>query len=216
MTGPKRVTDKQLAANRRNAQRSTGPRTTEGRSVSRWNALKHGVLAQAVIPAPLEPWEPRAEFEALLETLRDELQPGAALEEMLVERIATSYWRLSRLLRAEAGEIALRLLDCQSDVASGALLRELSQADISSIAARRGLSVERSPEGDEPRRMEAEYAVRSIPAPQDALLLSRYETRLERQIYRALTALERLQRLRAGEFVPPPLHVNVSDSDDDA
>ena len=54
MTGPKRVTEGQLAANRRNAGASTGPRTAEGKAASRWNALKHGALAQAVIPPPLD------------------------------------------------------------------------------------------------------------------------------------------------------------------
>ncbi len=58
MTGPKQVTEKQLAANRRNAQLSTGPRTPEGKAVSRWNALTHGILAQAVIPPPLDEIEP--------------------------------------------------------------------------------------------------------------------------------------------------------------
>ncbi|MGQ9553904.1 MAG: hypothetical protein ACUVWR_07315 [Anaerolineae bacterium] len=44
MTGPKRVTGRQLAANCANAQRSTGPRTPEGRARRCWNALKHGAL----------------------------------------------------------------------------------------------------------------------------------------------------------------------------
>ena len=56
MTAPKHVTERQLAANRRNAGASTGPRTAEGKAASRWNALKHGALAQAqaVIPPPLD------------------------------------------------------------------------------------------------------------------------------------------------------------------
>ena len=120
MTGPKRVTEKQLAANRRNAERSTGPRTIAGKSASRWNALKHGALAQAVIPPALEQYESRPDFESLLATLRDELFPASALEEMLVERIATSYWRLARVLRAEAAAIADRqesLADMQAQLA---------------------------------------------------------------------------------------------------
>ena len=108
MTGPTKVTEKQLAANRRNARKSTGPRTPEGKASSRWNALKHGVLAKAVIPAPLEAYESREEFDALLRSLCQELGPASALEEMLVERIATSYWRLARVIRAEAAAIARR------------------------------------------------------------------------------------------------------------
>ena len=90
MTGPKRVTEKQLAANRANALRSTGPRTPEGKMRSRWNALTHGPLAKAVVPPSLEPYESRQEFDALLAVLGDEFSPGSTIEEMLVECIATS------------------------------------------------------------------------------------------------------------------------------
>jgi len=51
------VSDKQLAANRANAQRSTGPRTPEGKAIARYNALTHGILARAVIPEALTPYE---------------------------------------------------------------------------------------------------------------------------------------------------------------
>lgn len=46
------ATEKQIAANRRNALKSTGPRTPEGKARSRWNALKHGILAKAVVAPP--------------------------------------------------------------------------------------------------------------------------------------------------------------------
>ena len=45
----KRVTPKQRAANRRNAQKSTGPKTVNGRAVSKMNALKHGILSKEVV-----------------------------------------------------------------------------------------------------------------------------------------------------------------------
>ena len=106
MTGPKRVTDKQLAANRANAQHSLGPRTPGGIAVSRYNALQHGILAQAVIPEALDPYESRQAFQELLATLRDEFAPANSVEELLVEGIATAYWRLARVYRAEAGAIA--------------------------------------------------------------------------------------------------------------
>jgi hypothetical protein len=66
MAPSKHVTEKQLAANRANALKSTGPRTAQGRAVSRWNALQHGVLARALIPPALEPYESRDKFAALL------------------------------------------------------------------------------------------------------------------------------------------------------
>jgi hypothetical protein len=99
------ISPRKLAANRKNALESTGPRTPEGKEKSRWNALEHGLLAQeAVIPyGPAQ--EDDAEMEHLLVALRDDLQPCGALEEILVEQIAVCYWRLRRVLRAENGEI---------------------------------------------------------------------------------------------------------------
>lgn len=249
MTGPKHVTDKQLAANRRNAQHSTGPRTPEGKARSRWNALVHGALAQAAIPPELEPYESRAAFEDLLAVLRDELAPASAMEEILVERIATSYWRLSRVLRAESATIAARQentaadeardeafaalvpgirptsLDDQVQLLAEALgdtrrLRKLMvQADprwrdVSDqeliTAAQSLLGGLRAQSADQQaRRQSRQRDQRSIPHLNTAIQFARYETTLERQIYRALDALERLQRLRAGEVMPPPLQVSV-------
>lgn len=63
------------------------------------------------------------------------------------------------------------------------------------------------------RREQAEIArqqdERSIPELSEALRFARYETTLERQLYRALDALERFQRLRGGEAVAPPLRIQV-------
>ena len=117
MTGPKTVTAKQLAANRRNARRSTGPHSREGKSRSRWNAMKHGVLSNAIIPQPLLPHESREDFDLLLATLRREFAPQSAIEEILVETIAACYWRLGRIVRAEAAAISERLISTQDDLA---------------------------------------------------------------------------------------------------
>ena len=46
-----RVTEKRREANRRNALRSSGPKTAQGKSIAKWNAVKHGLLSrEAVIP----------------------------------------------------------------------------------------------------------------------------------------------------------------------
>ena len=105
------ISDKQLAANRRNATRSTGPRTPEGKARVKWNALKHGLLARSVV-VPLKGGpENRRQFKALLEQLHEEMHPVGMIEEMLVEQIAVAYWRRRRALRAEAGEITDNVLD---------------------------------------------------------------------------------------------------------
>jgi hypothetical protein len=105
-TDPKEGTSPaKMAANRRNALRSTGPKTPAGKQAVKWNAVKHGLLAkEAVIPVG-EGQESKAEFTTVLARLREYLQPEGVLEEMLVERIAVCYWRLRRVLRAEVGEL---------------------------------------------------------------------------------------------------------------
>ena len=80
-----------LAANRRNGQKSKGPKTEEGKSRSRWNALKHGVLSQRLVVLNNNDGQT---YTLLLENLRRDLNPWNALEEILVEKIAMAYWRL--------------------------------------------------------------------------------------------------------------------------
>jgi hypothetical protein len=104
---------KQLEANRRNAQRSTGPRTPAGKARVKFNALKHGLLAKSVILPIRSRSEKRSRFDALLAQLIEELKPVGILEDMLVEKIAVSYWRLRRALRAEAGEICDNIRDAR-------------------------------------------------------------------------------------------------------
>ena len=102
---PRRTTEKQRAASRRNARKSTGPRTPEGKARSSKNALKHGLLArEAVITSGLAAENP-AEFQALLADLREELRPEGVIQETLVERMATCYWRLRRAQRLEIAAI---------------------------------------------------------------------------------------------------------------
>lgn len=79
---------KRTAANRRNAQLSTGPRTEEGKGRSRQNALKHGILASALLITAGEGAEDPAQFNELLDGLRRDLAPVGTLEEMMVEKIA--------------------------------------------------------------------------------------------------------------------------------
>jgi hypothetical protein len=103
------VSEERLAANRANAQRSTGPKTREGRAASRMNALKHGLLSQEVLICSPHRYESEEELFALHDRFRDELQPMGPLELMLCDQIVTTHWRLRRVLAAESAEMALSL-----------------------------------------------------------------------------------------------------------
>ena len=85
-------TIKQTEANRENAQRSTGPRTPEGKSKSSKNALKHGLTAaQLVLPT-----ESQDDFDEHAAQLRDEHDPSTPTEHLLVDQLITASWRLRR------------------------------------------------------------------------------------------------------------------------
>src|SRR5215212_9626975 len=99
------TSDKQVQANRQNALKSTGPKTPEGKAAIRLNAVKHGLLSHEI----LLPGEDHEALRELDERLRNELQPVGELENLLVDRIIASYWRLRRLGRVEAGIFAWEL-----------------------------------------------------------------------------------------------------------
>ena len=88
---------KQIEANRRNAVKSTGPKTDAGRARSRMNALRHGLTAaQAVLPH-----EDEDDYEKLREGMLESYAPADTAELSLVEELANAYWRLLRLHRVE-------------------------------------------------------------------------------------------------------------------
>jgi hypothetical protein len=292
---PKRMSLKQLTANQNNAQKSTGPKTPEGRAISKMNAFKHGILSKEVLVRGFKIKESNRELSALHERFWQELNPVGPMEEMLVDQIVTTHWRLRRALKAESGEIALSVdepegrrsrpdpqLQQMTWVHSGDLIwamegtamgnsivaewlrelrkqveqdGELTEAAIKG-AFREGtllskqlqklrLQLSQTPEGPDPdirreeikkgtlafidqelRRLhwsknyfekreaveeEARQAAAVLPAPHVLDKILRYETKLERQLYRAMSHLERLQRMRRGEAVPPPLTMEVSE-----
>jgi len=89
-----------VESNRKNALRSTGPRTEEGKAVVSRNALQHGGYSsnsEAVLYLGEDP----VEFEALHAGLVESLLPLGVLEQELVGKMASSWWRMLRAGRAE-------------------------------------------------------------------------------------------------------------------
>ncbi len=104
-------TEAQIEANRANAQKSTGPRTPEGKAVVAQNALKHGLLArQAVIAG-----EDTDDYELLRDQLDAEMAPVGLLESRLVERIAGLLWRLQRAERLHNETFDMLHAQCVAD-----------------------------------------------------------------------------------------------------
>jgi hypothetical protein len=82
------ATPAQIAANKQNAQKSTGPKTEEGKATSSRNRLSHGFASSAIL---IEGENPE-EFKALLAGLTDEHKPVTDTEVILVERMAQHQW----------------------------------------------------------------------------------------------------------------------------
>ncbi len=85
------TTPAQIAANRANAQRSTGPKTAAGKAASAMNHFRHGFTGVFRVLA----WENRAEFDTLIDGLLEEHKPSTVTETVLVEKMAQALW-LSR------------------------------------------------------------------------------------------------------------------------
>jgi hypothetical protein len=95
------ATKKQRSANRRNAKKSTGPKSPEGKAVSCMNRLSDGLYSSALIL----PGENRAHFEAILRENRDLYQPQDASHHQLVDQLTATQWRMLRVELIEAGTL---------------------------------------------------------------------------------------------------------------
>ena len=91
------TSQKQIKANRKNAQKSTGPKTAEGKAAISKNAVKHGLFAEEAVISGENP----ADYEAYLESFLTDLKPVGAVETMLAERFVSLAWRLLRAQRMQ-------------------------------------------------------------------------------------------------------------------
>ena len=197
------VSAKQFRANRRNAQRSTGPRTEEGKAASARNATTHGAFCADL----LLPGEDAEALLALKRGIDAALSPGDAIERELADRIAATQWRLRRLRGAERAALlrveppatptaAQRALDRAMCLAQATADRfreyewdpELAKAEIAAVA-------------------EEDAKLPPDPAPGELLAkefgyygsgtlerISRYQQRLEQSVHRAMRELRQWRK----------------------
>lgn len=96
------ATKRQIAANRRNAQKCTGPTSPEGKAAASMNNLRHGLRARTIIL----PGEKLEDFDQLHAGLQDQYQPQNAAEQHLVDQAAIAQWKLARAEAYEARAFA--------------------------------------------------------------------------------------------------------------
>jgi hypothetical protein len=166
----------QIAANRRNAKKSTGPKTTNGKASSRLNALTHGLTAETC----LLPGESLADFECLHAQLVAEFTPATVMEEILVDRLAGLVWRLRRAGLFER-ELLVWIGERQAETFEQPPQRPL-------LAWEDGLSEERRAASKVGRPLE-EFFDKDL-----ALKLGRYEAHLARQARNAIYDLRVIKR----------------------
>src|SRR5262249_19832089 len=104
------ASDKQIEANRRNAQKSTGPRTEEGHAAVRFNGLKHGLTAKSWCL----PGDDPEELEAYLDSYEADYRPSTQAEAEQVLQIAIASRRLRRFRGVEAALFTDKIEDHKS------------------------------------------------------------------------------------------------------
>ena len=103
------VTPRMAEANRHNAEKSTGPRTPEGKQNVAYNALQHGLYGKPCLQFMLATGEDPKELQQILTGLTESFHPFTAAQQMLVEDLAMLRWEKRRNQRAQAAAISFEL-----------------------------------------------------------------------------------------------------------
>jgi hypothetical protein len=183
---------KQIAANRRNALKSTGPMTSEGKQRSRCNAIRHGLTAETVIVG----FEDADDYEAFEATVIADYDARSAVERELVLRLASVLWRLRRATGIETSlfESAIKQSG-QSEI--------FNRATADMLLSRLFLDNEagRTPSDDSMRKTQISQAfVRLTEMPICPMTrLNRYEYILWRQARQIVMTLEALRSSSSGQ-----------------
>jgi len=176
---PIALSSRRIEANRRNASRSTGPRTPKGKARVARNAIKHGFFAST------ERWTvgQHRDFEDLMAGLREDFRPRNPHEDGCVATIAASYVRMAALWRYENIAARKHHEDCARDL--DARIAAAEPAEAAALEAQR----------EELRR--AGLWVPTIPGPREVAAIGRYQGKLDRAIHAARSDLQGLKAMRA-------------------
>jgi hypothetical protein len=98
-------TEKQTAANRKNAQLSTGAVTETGKAIVSRNAVRHGIFTKDLVINSGDGKEDAQEYQEILDNLEKSMNPSGQMEYLLMEKIAVDFWRMKRVIRFETGSI---------------------------------------------------------------------------------------------------------------
>ncbi len=186
------TTEAQIIANRHNAQKSTGPRTIEGKSAVSQNAVQHGFSAHQDVISSENP----ADFELYRNQLLAELAPASPMESMLAERIVGLSWRLKRAIRIQNQAIDAMNANNNSNplakLTKSLFFKGLNQPQEDTSGSDAGLSLGR-------------LVIKDFSYARVLERLLMYERRMEHSLYKTLLELQRLnlvKKLNAGSEMP--------------
>ncbi len=166
------ASEAQILANRRNAEKSTGPRTEEGKAASSQNAVKHGLCGRGDIISSEDP----GEFDLHRQLMLAELDPAGPIEHILADRIISLSWRLKRAERMQN-----EVLDCL--LAEGDAGAEGESDELGSFV-----------QTDDPALGRA--VVKDFAGDRALERLMVYERRIEHSLYKTMNELHRMKLLR--------------------
>ena len=189
------TTELQITANQENSKLSTGAKTSEGKAIVAQNAIKHGLLSHKLIlgEEDLDCWK------ILLNGLVETLLPVGMIEQLLVEKIAISFWRQRRLVGAEVAAIRIsaitesKRLDLEIENIESDLYFVLDMNQRTEEVKNRLVS-----ELQEIKRL---VQIKSTASISDELLI-RYSTGLDNELYKAITAFRKEQEIRLNNPLP--------------
>ncbi len=173
------ATEAQLIANRRNAQKSTGPHTSEGKAVVSQNAVKHGLLTRHDVITS----ESQADFNLYRRQFLSELTPASPMESMLAERIVTLSWRLKRVCR-----IQNQTIDALNAAHTSSPLTKLTQSLFPKGPGR----PHDTPSDCDPDLALGRMAIKDFSNARVLDRLLMYERRIEHSLYKTILELQRL------------------------
>jgi len=159
------TSEKQIKANRKNGLKG-GVKTSKGKEKSKYNALKHGLLARHVVVETTE----KREYLKFCSNIHEELDPKSTMENFLVERIITIMWRLRKCVQVER-----HVMECEKYDFSNLSMTTVTYGD------------EAVQEKKEKSELLDSYVI-------DRIL--RYEVTMDKNLYKALAKLEEVQARR--------------------
>ncbi len=184
------ATEAQITANRLNAQKSTGPRTDEGKEASSQNAFKHGLFVNKAVIRD----ESQEEYDRHREALLAEWNPIGQMEAIVTERLVNLTWRLERAQRMQNQSIeylGLRQLD------------SVTGSNIKTLYRRANEQSWDEPDVAGDHLLLGRLATKdwSYSRVLDRMLL--YERRIENSMYKTMGELKKLQKMRKAEQAGP-------------